>query len=167
MVLTLGFQCKILDWLYLRNGNADCLGTEHMGVHRMSDPLCGMADRHGEDERWWDGIDCWAHYVTLTLELIHCFELGFSRIHHFQIAINQNWEGRLRWNNVDVSQRRCWTEYATFTFDPNHDLKLNFIIVMVRYSDSCIQEWMGRLIRSEKDKNRQDDGYSVWPYTWS
>ena len=61
MTLTLDFHCKILKWLYLRNGRVDSLGMRERGVsciwcwmHKGIDtgPQC-MANRSG---KWWVNV---------------------------------------------------------------------------------------------------------------
>ena len=51
-----------------------------------------------------ESIGCWARYVILTFELTHNIELGFSRSFFFQIAISQEWEGRMTSNKRDVNR---------------------------------------------------------------
>ena len=50
-----------------------------------------------------ESIDCWTHYVTLSFDLTHDLELGFLRL-NFELAVSQEWDGRLRWNKRDVNQ---------------------------------------------------------------
>ena len=52
-------------------------------------------------------IGCWTHYMTLTFNLTHDLGLGFSRLLNFHIAISQEWEGQLTWNDKDVSLIQC------------------------------------------------------------
>ena len=51
-----------------------------------------------------ESIGCWSRYVILTFELTHNLELGFPGHFFFQIAISQEWEGRMTSNKRDVNR---------------------------------------------------------------
>ena len=56
----------------------------------------------GSIDMEWKGcesIRCWTHYVILNYGL----NLGLSRS-NYEIAISQEWEGQLTWNENDGSQ---------------------------------------------------------------
>ena len=80
LTLTLDFQGQILKMLYLRNGRADWHGTKGMWVGRMLDPHC-----------------------DLNCDLNHDLDSWFARS-NFENAVSQEWEGRLTWNERDVSR---------------------------------------------------------------
>ena len=107
MTFTLDFQGQILKKSYLRNGMADWHGTKGMWVHRMLHPLC---DFQCPPHPWpWPWIfkvkfwKCYTHFVTFNIPLTHDLDLGFSRS-NFEKVISQEWDGRLTWNERDVSQ---------------------------------------------------------------
>ena len=52
------------------------------------------------EQKGYESIGCWTRYVTLTFNLTHDLGLGFSRL-NFQIAISQEWEGQLTYNERD------------------------------------------------------------------
>ena len=49
-----------------------------------------------------ESIECWTHGVTFNVHLTHDIDLGFSRS-NFEFALSRDWEGRLTWNERDVS----------------------------------------------------------------
>ena len=46
---------------------------------------------------------CWTHAVTLNIVITHDLNLEFS-LSNFEIAVSQEWEGRLTWNKKDMNQ---------------------------------------------------------------
>ena len=48
-------------------------------------------------------IECWTHVVTFNAHLIYDLDLGFSRS-NFENALYQEWDGRLTWDEKDVSR---------------------------------------------------------------
>ena len=54
------------------------------------------------ERKGWESIECWTHVVTFNFDLNHDLDLGFSR-QNIEIAVSQEWEGRLTWNERDVS----------------------------------------------------------------
>ena len=50
-----------------------------------------------------ESIECWTHVVAFNFPLTHDLDLGFSRS-NFENAVSQEWEGRLTWNERDVSR---------------------------------------------------------------
>ena len=49
-----------------------------------------------------ESIECWTHVVIFNVHLTHDLDLGFSRS-NFENAVSHEWEGRLTWNERDVS----------------------------------------------------------------
>ena len=47
--------------------------------------------------------ECWTHVVTLNFDLTHDLDLEFS-MSNFEIAVSQEWEGRLTWNEKDMNR---------------------------------------------------------------
>ena len=129
LTLTLDFQGQILKMLYLRNGGDDWHGTKGIRVDRMLLPLCDFQrSRHPwpwpwifkvkfwkslifwmgwpidmERKGWCESIECWTHVVTFNVHLFHDLDLGFSRS-NFEKVVSQQWDGRLTWNERDVSR---------------------------------------------------------------
>ena len=87
--------------------------------------------------KWCESIGCWIHHVALTFDITHDLGLGFLRS-NFQIAISQELEGRLTWNERDVSRIWYWTHFATLNFELKHDMTLNLWNFMVKLWKSCI-----------------------------
>ena len=80
MTLTLDFQGQILKRSYLRNGMT--IDMELKGC---------------------ESIECWTHAVTFNGHLTHDLYFGFSRS-NFEKVVSQEWDGRLTWNERDVSR---------------------------------------------------------------
>ena len=51
------------------------------------------------ERKGYELIGCYAYFVTLSYDL----DLGFSRS-NFETAVSKEWEGRLTWNERDVSR---------------------------------------------------------------
>ena len=50
-----------------------------------------------------ESIECWTHVVTFNVHLTHDLDRGFSRS-NFENAVSKECEGRLTWNESDVSR---------------------------------------------------------------
>ena len=85
MTLTLDFQGQILKKNY----------------------ISGMGWPINMEKKGCESIECWNHIMTSNYDLTHDLDLGFSRS-NFEIAVSQDWEGRLTWNERDVSWIWCW-----------------------------------------------------------
>ena len=59
----------------------------------------GMGGPINAEQKGYESIGCYAYFVILSYGL----DLGFSRS-NFENAISQEWEGRLTWNERDVSR---------------------------------------------------------------
>ena len=127
LTLTLNFIGQILKMLYLRNGRADWHGMKGMWVDRMLDPHCdfelwphpwpwplifkgkfwkscnsGMGCPIDMELKGCESTECWTHLVTFNFHLTHDLDLEFSTS-NFEIVVSQEWEGRLTWNERDMS----------------------------------------------------------------
>ena len=127
MTFTLDFQGQILKKSYLRNGMADWHGTKGMWVDRMLHPLCdfqcplhpwpwpwifkfkfwkccisGMGGQIDMERKGFESTECWTHVITFNVHLFHDLDFGFSRS-NFEKVVSQEWDGRLTWNERDVS----------------------------------------------------------------
>ena len=128
LTLTVDFQGQILKMLYLRNGRANWHGMKGMWIDRMLHPLCdfqrsphprpwpwifevkfwkshisGMGWPIDMEFKGYASIECWTHAVTFNVHLTHDLYLGFSRS-NFEKVVSQEWDGRLTWNERDVSR---------------------------------------------------------------
>ena len=128
MTFTLDFQGQILKRLYLRNGMADWHGTKRMWIDRVLHPLCvfqhsphpwpwpwifevkfwkSHISRMGwpidMERKAFESTECWTNVVTFNVHLFHDLDLGFSRS-NFEKVVSQEWDGRLTWNERDVSR---------------------------------------------------------------
>ena len=56
---------------------------------------------HMEQNRC-ESTEYWTHVVTLNVDLTHDLDLDFS-MSNFKIAVSQEWEGRLTWNEKDMN----------------------------------------------------------------
>ena len=129
MTLTLDFQGQILKKSYLRYGMADWHGINGMWVDRMLDPCCdfqcpphpwpwpwifkvkfwkcrisGMGGPIDKERKGYESIGCYTPFVTFNFDLNHDLDLGFSRSNFEKKVISQEWDGRLTWNERDVSR---------------------------------------------------------------
>ena len=59
----------------------------------------GMAGSINMEKKGCESIGCYTYFVTLSYDL----DLGFSRS-NFKNAVSREWEGRLTWNQRDVSR---------------------------------------------------------------
>ena len=50
-----------------------------------------------------ESIGCYTHFVTFNFDLNHDLDLGFSRS-NFEKVVSQEWDGRLTWDERDVSR---------------------------------------------------------------
>ena len=56
------------------------------------------------ERKGFDSTECWTHVVTFNVHLFHDLDLVFSRS-NFEKVESQEWDGRLTWNERDVSQQ--------------------------------------------------------------
>ena len=113
----------------LMDGRADWHGTKAMWIDRMLHPLCdfqhsphpwpwrpwifevkfwkccisGMEGPIDMEQKRCGSIGCYTHFVTVNIPLTHDLNLGFSRS-KFEKVVSQEWDGRLTWNERDVSR---------------------------------------------------------------
>ena len=129
MTLTLDFRGQILKNSYLRNRMADWHGIKGIWVDRMLDPcfdfycphhpwplpwifkvkiwksrISGMGWPIDMERKGCESIGCYTHFVTLNVHFTHDLNLGFSKS-NFENAVSQEWEGRLTWNERDLSRQ--------------------------------------------------------------
>ena len=147
---TLDFRGQILKMLYLRNGRADWHGTKAMWINRMLHPLCdcqhsphpwpwpwifkvkiwksrisGMGWPIDMEWKGCESIGCYTHFVTLNVHFTHDLDLRFSRS-NFENAVSQEWEGRLTWNERDLSRQNVGPMLWLSMFTSSMTLTLDF-----------------------------------------
>ena len=150
MTLTLDFQGQILKMLYLRNGRADWHGTKAMWIDRMLHPLCdfqhsthpwpwpwifevkfgkshisGMGWPIDMERKGCKSIGCYTHFVTFNVHFTHDLHLGFSSS-NFENAVAQEWDGRMTWNERDLSRQNVRLTLWLQTFTSPMTLTLGF-----------------------------------------
>ena len=144
MTLTLDFQGQILKMLYLRNGRADWHGRKGMWVDRMLH-----------------------HFVTFNVHFTHDLDLGFSRS-NFENAVSKEWEGRLTWNERDLSWQNVGPMLCLSMFTSSMTLTLDFQgqILKKSYLRNGMADWHGmkgmcvdRMLDSHCD-------FKLWPHPW-
>ena len=59
------------------------------------------------ERKGWESIKCWTHVVAWNFDLTHHLDLGFSRW-NIEMAVSQEWEGQMTWNERYVSWIWCW-----------------------------------------------------------
>ena len=146
--LTLDFQGQILKMLYLRNGRADWHGTKGMWVDRMLLPLCDFQrSPHPWPWPWIFKVKFWKSHIwgmgwpidmerkwvdkilhplcDFQFDLKHDLDLGFSRS-NFGKVISQEWDGRLTWNQRDVSRWNVGPMLWLSTFTSSMTMTLDF-----------------------------------------
>ena len=65
--------------------------------------MSGMGWPIDMERKGCESIGCYTHFVTLNVHFTHELDLGFSRS-NFENAVSQEWEGRLTWNERDLSR---------------------------------------------------------------
>ena len=65
--------------------------------------VSGMEGPIDMEQKRCESIGCYTHFVTVNIPLTHDLDLGFSRS-KFEKVVSQEWDGRLTWNERDVSR---------------------------------------------------------------
>ena len=64
------------------------------------------------ERKWCESTECWTHVVTFNFDLTRDLDLDFLTS-NFEIAVSQEWVGRLTWNHISRSDVRLilwlWT----------------------------------------------------------
>ena len=55
------------------------------------------------ERKWCESTECWTHLVTFNFDLSDDLDLEILTS-NFEIAVSQEWEGRLTWNEMDMSR---------------------------------------------------------------
>ena len=189
--LDLGFSRSNFE-NYLRNGMADWHGTKAMWIDRMLHPLCdfqhsphpwpwpwifevkfwkshisGMGWPIDMERKGCESIGCYTHFLTLNVHFTHGLDLGFSRS-NFENAVSQEWEGRLTWNERDLSRQNVGPMLWLSMFTSSMTLTLDFQGQILKKSNlrNGLADWHGtkgmwvdRMLDSHCD-------FKLWPHPW-
>ena len=112
-------------------------------------------------------IGCYTHFVTFNVQLTHDLDLGFSRS-NFENAVSQEWEGKLTWNERDLSRQNVgpmlwlsmFTSSMTLTFDfQDQILKKSYFRNGMADWHGTKGMWVDRMLDSHCD-------FRLWPHPW-
>ena len=114
-----------------------------------------------------ESIECWTHAVTFNVHLTHNLDLVFSRS-NFEKVISQEWEGRLTWNERDLSRQNVGPMLWLSMFTSSMTLTLDFQGQILK--KSCLRNgmadwhgtkamWVDRMLNSHCD-------FILWPHPW-
>ena len=126
--LDLGFSRSNFEKIISQEWDGRFNGIKEMWVDRILDPCCdfqftphpwpwpwifkvkfwkccisGMGEPIDMERKGCESIGSYTHFVTLNFHLNHGIDLGFSRS-NFEKIISQEWDGRLTWDERDVSR---------------------------------------------------------------
>ena len=112
-------------------------------------------------------IGCWTHAVTFNVHLTHDLYLGFSRL-KFEKVVSQEWDGRLTWNERDVSRQNVGPMLWLSMFTSSMTLTLDFQGQILKKSNlrngmadrhGTKGMWVDRMLDSHCD-------FKLWPHPW-
>ena len=91
-----------------------------------------------------ESIGCYTHFVTLNVHFTHDLDLGFSRS-NFENAVSQEWEGRLSWNEKDLSRQNVGPMLWLSMFTSSMTLTLDFQGQILKKSNlrNGLADWHG------------------------
>ena len=96
--------------------------------------------------------ECWTHVVTFNFDLTYDLDLEISTS-NFEIAVSQEWEGWLTWNERDMSP-------MTLTLDfQGQTLKMLYLRNGRANWHGTKGMWVDRMLDSHCD-------LELWPHTW-
>ena len=114
-----------------------------------------------------ESIGCYTHFVTSNIHFTHDLDLGFSRS-NFENAVSQEWEGRLTWNEKDLSRQNVgpmlwlsmFTSFMTLTLDfQGQTLKKSNLRNEMADWHRTKGMWVDKMIDSHCD-------FKLWPHPW-
>ena len=113
-----------------------------------------------------ESIRCYTHFVTFNVHFTHDLDHGFSRS-NFENAVSQEWEGRLTWNERDLSRQNVgpmlwlsmFTSSMTLTLDFQGQILKKWVWVWVRYDVGCT---MGLTLGHSAWQIDQPSNGSMW-----
>ena len=112
-----------------------------------------------------ESIGCYTHLVTFKVPLTHDLDLGFSRS-NFEKVISQEWDGRLTWNESDVSRKivgpMLWLSMSTSLLTLTLDFQGQ--ILKMLYPRNGRADWHGT--KGMWVDQMLDFQLSTHPWTW-
>ena len=114
-----------------------------------------------------ESIGCYTHFETFNVHFTHDLDLGFLRS-NFENAVSQEWEGRLTWNERDLSWQNVGPMLWRSMFTSSMTLTLDFQgqILKKSYLRNGMADWHGtkgmwvdRILDSHCD-------FKIWPHPW-
>ena len=106
--------------------------------------ISGMGGPIDMEQKGCELIGCYTHFVIFNLDLSHDLDLGFSRS-NFEKVVSQEWDGRLRWNERDVSWynvgHMLW--FSTFTSPMTLALDFQGHLMKMLYLRNGTADWHG------------------------
>ena len=129
--------------------------------------ISGMEGPIDMEQKRSESIGCYTHFVTFNIPLTHDLDLGFSRS-NFENAVSQEWEGRLTWNERDLSRQNVGPMLWLSMFTSSMTLTLDFQgqIMKKSYLRNGMADWHGtkgmwvdRMLDSHCD-------FKLWPHPW-
>ena len=116
-----------------------------------------LIDMEWKGHEW---TECWTHVVTLNFDLPHELDREFFRS-NFEIAVSQEQEGRLTWNERGMSQcviPTLWPWPMIFIFQ-GQILKMLFLRNGTTVWHWTKGMWVDRMLDSHCD-------FDLWPQPW-
>ena len=114
-----------------------------------------------------ESIGCYTHFVTFNLDLNHDLDLGFSRS-NFEKVVSQEWDGRLTWNERDVSRynvgHMLW--FSTFTSPMTLALDFQGQILKMLYLRNGMADWHGTKGMWVDRMLHPLCNFQLWPQPW-
>ena len=111
------------------------------------------------ERKGYESIGCYTYCVALTRDL----DLGFSRS-NFENAVSQEWEGRLTWNQRDVSRWDVRLTLWLWSLTSPMILTLDF---QCQFLNSCISGAWGPIKMERKGYESKKIGFYTYYVTLS
>ena len=119
----------------------------------------GMGCPIDMEQKGCESTECWTHVVTFNSDHTHELDLEFSTS-DFEIAVSQEWEGRLTWNERDMSR---YTYFVTLSYDRDLGFSRSNFENTVRNERAVWHGtkglWVERILDSHYD-------FELWPHPW-
>ena len=130
--------------------------------------ISGMGGRIDMEQKGCESIGCYTH-LTFNLDLNHDLDLGFSRS-NFEKVVSQEWDGRLTWNERDVSRYNVghmlllW--FSTFTSPMSLALDFQGQILKMLYLRNGMADWHGTKGMWVDRMLHPLCNFQLWPQPW-
>ena len=114
-----------------------------------------------------EAIWCYTHFVTFNVHFTHYLNLGFSRS-NFENAVSQEWEGRLTWNERDLSRQNVGLIWWLSMFTSSMTLTLHFQgqILKKSYLRNGMADWHGTKVMWVDRMLDSHCDFKLWPHPW-